>query len=360
MSLRIIVLEGDETGQELLEQALRVLDPGVTKVDVEREHYDLSLENRRRTSNEVVTAAAKAMAESRFGLKAATITPEGADDVGSPNRILREAIDGKVIIRTGRRIPGVTPVAGVHYPIAVVRMAVGDAYGAKQWREEEDGDEIAFRTERISRGVCRAVSEYSFRTAQRIHGRVYGGPKWTVSPVYEGLLKEEMDAASDRYPEVPYSPVLIDATYAGLISGAADAPLVIPALNRDGDCLSDLVMPLFGSIAGAESVLLAFDEDYEPRAVMAEAPHGTAPALLGKDIANPMAMILAVAALLHYAGELGHEGADTASRAVYESVLEATATGVRTPDLGGHASTSEFTSEVIGRVRTKIDIWASL
>ena len=70
--------------------------------------------------------------------------------MGSPNRILREEIDGKVIIRTGRRIPGVTPVAGVHYPIAVVRMAVGDAYGAKQWREEEDGDEVAYRTERIT------------------------------------------------------------------------------------------------------------------------------------------------------------------------------------------------------------------
>jgi isocitrate dehydrogenase (NAD+) len=154
--------------------------------------------------------------------------------------------------------------------------------------------------------------------------------------------------------------VLIDATYAGLVSGAADAPLVIPALNRDGDCLSDLVMPLFGSIAGAESVLLALDGDYEPVAVMAEAPHGTAPALKGKDVANPMAMILAGAALLHYAGERGHEGADQASRAIYESVLEATATGVRTTDLGGHATTSEFTGEVIGRVRTKIDIWSSL
>jgi isocitrate dehydrogenase (NAD+) len=359
-TLRIVVLEGDETGQELLEQALRVLDPGVTKVPVELEHYDLSLENRRRTSNDVVASAAKAIREARFGIKAATVTPEGADDVGSPNRLLREAIDGKVIIRTGRRIPGVTPVAGVHYPIAVVRMAVGDAYGAEQWRAEEDGDEVAYRTERITRSVCRAVAEYSFRTAARIHGRVYGGPKWTVSPVYEGMLKEEMDDASERHPEVPYSPVLIDATYAGLISGAADAPLVIPALNRDGDCLSDLVMPMFGSIAGAESVLLAFDEEYEPRAVMAEAPHGTAPALLGKDIANPMAMILAAAAVLHYASTLGHEGTDTASRAIYESVLEATATGVRTPDLGGHASTTEFTDEVIGRVRTKIDIWASL
>jgi isocitrate/isopropylmalate dehydrogenase len=154
--------------------------------------------------------------------------------------------------------------------------------------------------------------------------------------------------------------VLIDATYAGLISGAADAPLVIPALNRDGDCLSDFVLPLFGSIAGAESILLALDDDYEPEAVMAEAPHGTAPALQGKDIANPMAMILAAAALLHYAGMLGHERADTASRAIYESVLETTATGVRTPDLGGHATTTEFTDEVISRVRTKIEIWASL
>src|SRR5829696_3285492 len=238
--LRIIVLEGDETGQELLEQALRVLDPAVTRLDAELEHYDLSLENRRRTRNEVVTAAAEAMEESCFGLKAPTITPEGADDVGSANRILREALGGQVMIRTGRRIPGVTPLAGVLYPIAVVRMAVGDAYGAEQWRAEEDGDEVAYRTERISRSVCRAVAEYSFRTASRIHGRVYGGPKWTVSPVYEGMLKEEMDAAAERHSDIPYSPVLIDATYAGLISGAADAPLVIPALNRDGDCLSDL------------------------------------------------------------------------------------------------------------------------
>ena len=357
---RIIVLEGDETGQELLEQALRVLDPSVTRVEVQLEHYDLSLDNRRKTNNEVVVEAAAAMREAGFGIKAATITPEGADDVGSPNRILREALDGKVIIRTGRRIPGVTPVAGVHFPIAVVRMAVGDAYGAEQWREERDGDEWALRTERISRSVCRAVAEYSFRTAERIHGRVYGGPKWTVSPVYEGMLKEEMDAASERHAEVPYSPVLIDATYAGLISGAPEAPLVIPALNRDGDCLSDFVLPLFGSIAGAESVLLALGDDYEPRVVMAEAPHGTAPALLGKDIANPMAMILAIAALLHYAGERGTEGAEQASRAIYESVLEATATGVRTPDLGGSASTSDFTTEVISRVRTKIDIWSSL
>ena len=358
--LRIVVLEGDETGQELLEQALRVLDPSVTEVDVQFDHFDLSLANRRETKNDVVTEAAAAIRECGLSIKAATITPEGADDVGSPNRILREEIDGKVIIRTGRRIPGVAPIGGIHYPISVCRMAVGDAYGAKQWRESEDGDEIAYRTERISRSTCRAVAEYSFRTAKKIHGRVYGGPKWTVSPVYEGMLKEELDAASERYPDVPYKPVLIDATYAGLVSGAADVPMVIPALNRDGDCLSDLVLPLFGSIAGAESVLLAFDENYELKAMMSEAPHGTAPALLGKNIANPMAMIMAAAATMHYAGELGHDGAQIASRGIYEAVLEACATGIKTPDLGGHATMTEFTDEVVSRVRTKVEIWSSL
>jgi isocitrate/isopropylmalate dehydrogenase len=241
-------------------------------------------------------------------------------------------------------------------------MAIEDAYGAKQWREGDEGaaDEVAYRTEKITRSTCRAVAEYAFSTAERMDARVYGGPKWTVSPVYEGMLKEEMDAAAERHPEVDYQPVLIDATYAGLLTGATETPLVIPTLNRDGDCLSDMVMPMFGSIAGAESVLLAFDDDYGVEVAMAEAPHGTAPSLMGKDLANPMAMILACAAVLGYAGTAGHAGADRASRAIYESVLETTAGGVKTIDLGGHATTTEFTDAVIEKVRTKVDIWSSL
>ena len=152
------MLEGDETGQELLDQALRVLDPEVVGIALEFERFDLSLENRRATRNRVCEEAAARMAETGLGIKAATITPEGADDVGSPNRLIRERVGGKVIVRTGRRIPGVAPVAGIHHPISVCRMAVGDAYGAEQWRALENGDEIAFRTERISRSVCRAVA----------------------------------------------------------------------------------------------------------------------------------------------------------------------------------------------------------
>ncbi len=354
---RIAVLEGDETGQELLEEALRVLEPDVTGLDIELDRYDLSLDNRRATENKVVYEAAAAIREQGLGLKAATITPEGKDDVGSPNRILREEIGGRVIVRTGRRIPGVVPLGGVHAPISVVRMAVGDAYGAKEWREGKGDDEVAFRTERIERRICRGVAEFAFQTAERMGAKVFGGPKYTVSPVYEGMLKEEMDAAAERHPEVSYDPQLIDATFALLVATTGD-PLVIPSLNRDGDILSDLVLPLFGSIAGAESLLVAFAEDDPAKvtAVMAEAAHGTAPALQGKNVANPMAMILAAAALLGHAGEEGQQ----ASRAIREAALEAVAEGIRTADLGGHAGTTEFTDEVIRRTKSKLEVWSTL
>jgi isocitrate/isopropylmalate dehydrogenase len=353
----IVVLDGDQTGQELLAESLRVLDRSVVDVELAFEHFDLSLENRRATNNQVVHDAAASMRTHKLGLKAATITPEQKGDVGSPNAILRREIEGKVIVRTGRKLPRVRPVAGIHAPISVVRMAVGDAYGAKEWREGEGLDEIACRTETITRGVCRFVSEYAFAHAKKMGAKVFGGPKYTVSPVYEGMLKEEMDAAAARHPDVTYEPQLIDATYALLLSNAGDLPLVIPSLNRDGDCLSDLVMQLFGSIAGAESVLLSFDEQMKPAVVMAEAPHGTAPRLFGKNVANPLAMILAAGALLGYVDD---KRAANASRAIYESALEAVHEGIATADLGGHSTTTEFTDAVIDGVQRKLDVWSTL
>jgi isocitrate/isopropylmalate dehydrogenase len=356
LATTIVVLHGDQTGEELLAEALRLLEPGLLGLELALIHHDLSLDNRRLTRNQVVLDAAADLKRAGYGLKAATITPDRPDDVGSPNAILRREVDGRVIVRTGRRLPGVTPIAGVHAPLSVIRMAVDDAYGAKEWREGHGLDEWAFRTERISRRTCRMVADYAFRHARRLGARVFGGPKFTVSPVYEGMFKEELDAAAARNPDVRYDPQLIDATYAMLLTTHGEA-LVIPALNRDGDTLSDMVMQLFGTIAGAESILLAFDDEGEVRTAMTEAPHGTAPALEGKDVANPMAMLLAVAGLL---GFVKGPAAATASRAIYEATLEAVSDGVMTADLGGHAGTTEFADEVIRRVRTKIEVWNSL
>ncbi len=351
----IVVMEGDQTGQELLEEGLRVLDPSLTQLDLEFKRYDLSLECRQETENGVVHEAAEAMREHGLGLKAATITPEKGG-LGSPNAILRKEINGTVIVRTGRRIPGVNPLPGIYSPISVVRMAVDDAYGAEEKREGKGLDEIAYRTEQISRRTCRGVAEFAFIHARKMRAKVFGGPKWTVSPVYEGMLKEEMDRAAENNGDIRYDPQLIDATYALLLSTSGD-PLVIPSLNRDGDCLSDMVMQMFGSIAGAESLLIALNEDENPEIVMSEAPHGTAPSLEGKDVANPMAMILAGAGLL---GFVEDDQARQVSRAIYEATFETVLDGTRTADMGGSASTTEFTNEIIRHIKNKLEVWSAL
>ncbi len=349
----IVVCDGDETGQELLVEALRVLDPSVLGFGIELVHFDLSLENRRATVNAVVRDAAAAMRETGLGLKAATITPEQTGDVGSPNRILREGVGGSVIVRTGRRIPGVPPPASVVHPIVVVRMAVGDAYGAEEQRTGTPGsiDEQAWRTERIDRSVCRSVAEFSFRTAAQLGACVYGGPKWTVSTVYEGMLKEEMDAAAARYPDVVYRPTLIDAAYAGLLTESSHSPLVVPALNRDGDCMSDLVLALVrlhrrrrvrparsrrgaahrrrhGRGAPRHGAVAAWERTSPTRwrCCSPAPPSSTTPPAATRKVAD-------------------------AAAALRRATLGVAADGIRTFDLGGDASTSEVVDAVLARLR---------
>jgi len=168
MSKTIVVLEGDETGQELLLEALRVLDPSVTGLDIEFTHFDLTLENRRATGNDVVLEAAAAMRKTGLGLKAATITPPDSDDVGSPNRILREEIGAEVILRTGRRIPGVRPIAGVYSPISVVRMAIYES------TLETVYDDI--RTSDL--GGSAATTEFTDEVIRRVKSKLPSGPPW--------------------------------------------------------------------------------------------------------------------------------------------------------------------------------------
>jgi isocitrate dehydrogenase len=95
MGHTIVVLEGDQTGQELLEEALWVVDPAIVRLDLNFSHYDLSLENRRETQNGVVIEAAAAIRSAGLGIKAATITPAKRGDVGSPNKFSGKSLAQK-------------------------------------------------------------------------------------------------------------------------------------------------------------------------------------------------------------------------------------------------------------------------
>ena len=353
----IVVMHGDQTGEELLKEALRVLVPEVIGLELDFQHFDIGLEQRRATKNQVVKDAADAMCEGGSGNEGRHDHAARLERCGQPERPA-----AGIYQRDGHPAHGPAPAACAPggrcpRPISIVRMAVDDAYGAKEWRETTPkGDEIAYRTSKISRKVSRCVAEFTFLQAERTHARVFGGPKYTVSPVYEGMFKEELDAAAARHPNVEYEPQLIDATLALLLKSDGEV-LVIPTLNRDGDLLSDMVLQMFGSIAGSESQVIAFNDANQIKVVFTEAPHGTAPALEGKNLANPMAMILAGAAILSY---IQAPQAEKASRAIYEFVYEAVHAGQTTTDLGGRLSTTEFTNEVIGRVGAKLEVWKGL
>ena len=225
MALTITVLEGDETGQELLEQALRVLESGRRRP--------------RRRARALRPVAREPPGDGQRGrprgrARDARGRPghQGRDDHarGQGRRRLAQPHPPRGGRRQGdhpHRPPHPRRHAGrrrapTRSPSSAWRSRTPTAPSSGARASEGAGDEVAYRTEKITRSTCRAVAEYAFRTAEKMGGKVYGGPKWTVSPVYEGMLKEELDAAAARHPDVAYQPVLIDATYAGLISGAAD------------------------------------------------------------------------------------------------------------------------------------------
>ena len=136
------------------------------------QRFDLSLANRRATGNAVVTEAATAIREHGLGLKAPTITPEIPGDVGSPNRILREQIGAQVIVRTGRRIPGVTPIAGVHAPIAVVQDG-----RRRRLRRRGVARGHRRRRGRLPQGADRAPRLPRRRRVRLPRGREHGGDR---------------------------------------------------------------------------------------------------------------------------------------------------------------------------------------
>ena len=289
--------------------------------------------------------------------------PKARDDVGSPNRLLREAVGGKVIIRTGRRIPGITPIAGVHHPISIVRMAVDDAYGAKESREGEPGsaDEIAFRTERI----------IALRLPRRRRVRVPPGARHGRArlrrPEVDRLARLRGDAqggdgrrgrAPPRRP-LPAGPDRRDLRGPDrrrrrrpARRPGAQPRRRLPERPRDADVRLDRRR---GVRAAGLRRRPTRRRSRWPRPRTGPRPRSRARTSRTRwRCSSPARRCSTTRA------QRASPDAQRASRAIYESVLEATAAGVRTPDLGGHASTTEFTSDVVERVRTKIDVWSSL
>jgi tartrate dehydrogenase/decarboxylase / D-malate dehydrogenase len=249
-----------------------------------------------------------------------------------------------VNLRPVRLLPGVLPPipAAVGIDAIVVRENVEGEYseiGGRAYRGRPE--EIAIQQAVFTRAGVERVAHFAASLASARTGALVSATKSNgivhSMPFWDEVIAEVVSG----YPSVTLEPVLIDALAARAVlkPGSLD---VIVASNLFGDILSDLLAGIAGSIGVAPSANLNPPRDHPS---MFEPVHGSAPDIVGQGIANPVGQLWAGAMMLEH---LGQKHAAQRLISAFESAL---ADGVRTRDLGGDASTGDFTAAVIDRLR---------
>lgn len=341
-------------------------------VDLKTEYYDLGLEYREQTNDQVTVDAANAIKKYGVGVKCATITPNAArvkeynlkEMWKSPNGTIRAILDGTVF-RAPILVNGIHPfVRTWKAPITVARHAYGDVYKNSELRvdgpakaslkvEYEDGrtDEkeiFTFSAPGVIQGMhnrdasiesfANAVFTYALDTKQD----VWFATKDTISKIYDHRFKDIFQEVFDRdykarFDEagIEYFYTLIDDAVARVVR--SEGGFIWACKNYDGDVMSDLVATAFGSLAMMTSVLVSPDGDYEY-----EAAHGTVQRhyykhLKGEETStNSVATIFAWTGALHKRGEKdGLEDLQKFADALEAATIETIENGTMTKDLMG-------------------------
>ena len=192
----------------------------------------------------------------------------------------------------------------------------------------------------ITREASTRIAHEAFRLARARRGRVTVVHKANVLRLTSGLFREACHAVAAEYPGVTVDELHIDAAAARLVRHADEFDVIVTE-NMFGDILSDLAGEIAGSLGIAPSLNASGSR------AMAQAAHGSAPAIAGLGIANPTAMMLSAAMLLEWLGDRGGDRAvSSAATAISGAVESVIGSGISTPDLGGSASTDEFAGAV--------------
>ncbi len=255
---------------------------------------------------------------------------------------IRRAFDQYLNIRPMRVLPGIEPrvTRNAEIDMVVVRENVEGEYSEVGGRAYSGTPyEMAFQQALFTRRGVSRVAEYAAELAAGRRGLVTSATKSNglihSMPFWDEVVAEVVG----RYP-VRLESVLIDALAARAVLAPNSLDVVV-ASNLFGDILSDLIAATAGSIGIAPSANVNPDRS---KPSMFEPVHGTAPDIVGKNLANPVGALWAGAMLLEHIGERGAAGQ---LQSAYEGVL---GDGIRTRDLGGSASTDEFVSEVLLRL----------
>lgn len=203
--------------------------------------------------------------------------------------------------------------------------------------------DVALAVGVFTRQACERIAREAFVLARGRRKKVTIVHKTNVLTLTTGLFRDACRSVAKEFPDVTVDEEHIDALTAHLVRRGEDFDVIV-AENMFGDILSDLAGELSGSLGTAPSLNAS-----ETKA-MAQAAHGSAPDIAGKNRANPTALFLSSAMLLDWLAERdGDRRLAHAARRIRHAVDGAIESGVATADLGGRASTSEFTETVLAR-----------
>ncbi|QNG18619.1 isocitrate/isopropylmalate dehydrogenase family protein [Rhodococcus triatomae] len=350
-SVRIGVMTGDGIGHEIVPATRRVVTSAAkaSGVAIEWVPLELGLDAIERRGTPIPEETVEALA----GLEGWVLGPHDSAAYPDPFRgtltpggVVRKRFDLFANIRPAAALPGVAAmVPGMD--LVIVRENTEGLYADRNMAvgsgEFMPTPDIALAVGVFTRAACERIAHSAFALARRRRRRVTIVHKANVLSLTTGLFRDVCREVGGQYPDVEVDDFHVDAMAAHLVRRGADFDVVVTE-NMFGDILSDLSAELSGSLGTAPSL------NTSEHQAMAQAAHGAAPDIAGRNRANPTALMLSAAMLLDWLSDRHDDRRlSTAARRVRQAVVATVESGVATADLGGLASTSEFTEVVEAR-----------
>ena len=332
----ITLIPGDGIGPEVTEAVLRIFTAAGLQIEWER--HDAGVLAYKKYGETLPAALLDSVKRTRVALKGPVTTPIG-EGFTSVNVGLRKALDLYANLRPVRNLPGIeTRFQDVD--LIIVRENTEDLYAGLE-HEIVPGivESIKIITEKASTRIAKFAFEYARRMGRK---RVTAIHKANIMKLSDGLFLDSCRAVSRQFIDVTYDERIVDAACMHLVMHPEKMDvLLLP--NLYGDIVSDLCAGLVGGLGVVPGANLGLES------AVFEAVHGSAPDIADQNLANPTALLLSGLMMLDHIGE-----ADAARRirAALARVLAAGA--VRTRDLGGTASTTEFTDTVCHEVEKTV------
>ena len=333
MAHTITLIPGDGIGPEVAKATQRVLEASGVAIEWEIQEAGALVADKRGTTlpDEVLAS----IRTNKVALKGPIGTPIGKG-FRSVNVTLRQALDLYANVRPVRSLPGIEPrFEGTD--IVIVRENTEDLYAGLELMIMPG---VAQSMKLITERACTRICEYAFDYAERLHRkRVTVVHKANIMKLSDGLLLECFRKVAQKHPRIEPFEMIVDACAMQMVKNANKLDVIVTE-NLYGDILSDLGAGLVGGLGIVPGANIGVD------AAVFEAVHGTAPDIAGMGLANPTALIQSAVMMLHHIGE------SPAARKIETGLLSTFARGIRTGDLGGTASTEEFTRalcEAVGR-----------